>query len=73
MIPHEVMQEAALLGYVSVSEIRLRSGETVYLLISDNAKIGLPMYLHYVDEAIAMSTYDESISLLGEPEFLKES
>lgn len=72
MIPNEVTQEARATGFADVSELVLRSGETVYLLDAGGGRVGLPMYLHYVDGLLMQSTVEESMALFDEPEFIRE-
>lgn len=57
------------MGFDSVERIALTSGETAYVLVGDG-KIGLPMYLHHVDGVVMLSTHDESMRLLDEPEYI---
>lgn len=72
MIPAEVTKEAKAMGFLTAEELVLRSGETVYLLISDAAKVGLPQYLHYVDGLLVQSTHAESMALFDEPAYMDE-
>lgn len=69
MIPEEITREAMDAGFDSVEELTLRSGETVYLLQSEGI-IGLPMYLHYVDGILMLSTREESLALFDEPDYM---
>ena len=72
MILAEVTREAKLMGFASVEELVLRSGETIYLLVADGGKIGVPQYLHYVDGLLVQSTHAESMALFDEPAFMDE-
>ena len=72
MIPAEVTVEAKVTGYVSAEELVLRNGETIYLLIADGGKVGVPQYLHYVDGLLMQSTNAESMALFDEPAFMDE-
>ena len=72
MIPAEVTVEAKVTGYVSAEELVLRNGETIYLLIADGGKVGVPQYLHYVDGLLMQSTHAESMALFDEPAFMDE-
>lgn len=72
MIPAEVTVEAMAMGYASVEELVLRSGETIYLLVSDAEKVGMPQYLHYVDGLLVQSTAAESLALFDEPAYMDE-
>lgn len=72
MIPAEVTSEAKIMGFASVEELVLRSGETIYLLVADTAKVGLPQYLHYVDGLLMQSTAAESLDLFDEPAYMDE-
>lgn len=71
MIPEEITKEAMDAGFNSVEELTLMSGETVYLLQSSGAT-GLPMYLHYVDGILMLSTREESLALFSEPEYMRD-
>lgn len=72
MIPEEVRNEAMLMGFTAVEELVLRSGETIYLLVADAAKVGLPQYLYYVDGLLMQSTAAESLALFDEPAYMDE-
>lgn len=69
MIPRDILETADTMGFDSVEKMTLTDGETVYILIGDG-KIGLPMYLHHVDGVATLSTYEESMRLLEEPEYI---
>lgn len=69
MIPRDILETADAMGFDGVEEMTLTGGETAYILIGDG-RIGLPMYLHYVDGAVTLSTYEESMRLLDEPEYI---
>lgn len=71
MIPAEVTNEAKVMGFPKVEELVLRSGETIYLLVADAAKVGLPQYLHYVDGLLMQSTHAESMALFSEPAYME--
>ncbi len=65
---------AAEFGFEKVRELRLRSSETVYLLIADTDEvIGIPMYLHYVNDMLMASNYEQSMALFDEPEFMEDT
>lgn len=69
MVPQEVLDDAVALGF-GTEEMELASGETVWLLVPrGEAKVGLPIYLHYVDGILEASSHDESIALLSDPAF----
>lgn len=70
MIPEEVLDYAAMLGLGDLDEITLRNGEHVYL-IQDMGIAGTPMYLHYVDDTITLSTHEESMALFDEPDYMR--
>lgn len=72
MIPADVTNEARAMGFANVEELVLRSGETIYLLVADAAKVGLPQYLHYVDGLLVQSTHAESMALFDEPAYMDE-
>lgn len=73
MTLREAIDEAIAMGYEGAEEITLSSGETVYLLMAgDGAIIGLPTYIHEVDGIVVASTYEESMALFDEPNYLKE-
>lgn len=72
MIPAEVTDEARVMGFSKVEELVLRSEETIYLLVADAAKVGLPQYLHYVDGLLVQSTAAESLALFDEPAYMDE-
>ena len=71
MIPSEIIDYAATLGLGDLEEIRLKSGESVYL-IQDSGIAGTPMYLHYVDDVVVLSTHDESMALFEEPDYMED-
>lgn len=58
-------------GYETAEEIRLRSGETVYLLVG-GGKIGLPRFIRDLGGVFVLSSDEESRSLFHEPAFLEE-
>lgn len=72
MIPQEVMTEAIAMGFEGVEEVTLKSGETVYVMVAGDAKIGLPIYLHYVDELLVPSTGEQAMALFDEPDYTKD-
>lgn len=72
MIPAEVTDEARVMGFAKVEELMMRSGETIYLLVADAVKVGLPQYLHYVDGLLMQSTAAESLALFNEPAYMDE-
>lgn len=69
MIPKDIEAEAESVGAESLEEITLSNGEVVYLL-GFSGKVGLPVYLHYVDGTIVTSTRDESMALFNEPAYI---
>lgn len=69
MIPMDIQEYASLLGFDELEEITLRSGEKVYL-VKDEGIVGIPMYLHNVGGIVRTSTYDESMELFDEPEYV---
>lgn len=69
MIPKDIKAEADAMGAEGLEEIILSSGEVVYLL-RFGGKVGLPVYLHYVDGIIVTSTHDESMSLFNESAYI---
>lgn len=71
MIPKDILEYASLLGFEKLETIKLKSGEEVYL-IQTSGIVGLPMYLHYVDGTVGLSTHDESMALFEEPDYMKE-
>ena len=71
MIPEEVREDAQAAGFKSVEELELASGETVWLLVpNDGAVVGLPVYLHYVNGLLTISTPKESRAILSDPSFV---
>lgn len=69
MVPQEVLDDAKALGF-GTEEMELASGETVWLLVPrGEAKVGLPLYLHYVDGILTTSSHAESVALLSDPAF----
>lgn len=71
MIPKDILEHASMLGFEKLETIALRSGEEVYLVQADGI-VGPPIYLHYVDGTIELSTHDESMALFEEPDYMKE-
>ena len=71
MIPKDIQEYASLLGFDELDEITLRSGEKVYLVQTDGI-VGLPMYLHDLSGIVRLSTYDESMALFYEPDYMGE-
>lgn len=69
MIPRDIEAEADAMGAEGLEEITLSSGEVVYLM-GFSGKVGLPVYLHYVDGTIVTSTHDESMALFDEPAYI---
>lgn len=58
-------------GYETAEQLKLKSGETVYLLIHEG-KIGLPRYIRDVGGFLKLSTDEESMKLFDEPAFLED-
>ena len=58
-------------GYETAEEIKLKSGEAVYLLVGNGA-VGLPRYLHDRGELFELSSDEESMELFDEPEYMDE-
>lgn len=70
MIPKDILEHASLLGFEKLETIKLKSGEEVYLIQTEGI-VGIPMYLHHVNGIVGLSTYDESMALFNEPEYMK--
>lgn len=71
MIPKNILEYASLLGFDELEEVTLEGGETVYL-IQQEGIVGLPMYLRETDGIVTMSSYEESMALFQEPDYMKE-
>jgi len=71
MIPNDILEYASLMGFDELEEVKLRGGEIVYLIQQEGA-VGLPMYLHVVDGIVKLSTYEESMELFSEPDYMRE-
>lgn len=71
MVPREVAEIAAGVGFDGVREITLSSGETAYVLeASEGEKVGLPIYVYYDGDLPVLSDYERSMALLREPEYV---
>jgi hypothetical protein len=59
-------------GYEETDEIRMRSGETAYLLQpADGHVIGIPRYIRHTEQGFIMSNYEESMALFDEPDYMR--
>lgn len=65
----DAIEWARSAGYETAERLKLKSGETVYLLVG-GGKIGLPRYLHDRGEIFELSSDGESMDLFNEPEYM---